>query len=377
MTDSQTPVAAAAALPLVDCRGLVRRFGTVAAVDGVSFAIARGEFFSLLGPSGCGKTTTLRLLAGFETPDAGTVAIAGQVVNQLRPYERPIGMVFQSYALFPHMSVFGNVAFGLEQRHLPRDEIRRRVADALALVRLDAGRFGARRPGQLSGGQRQRVALARALVLRPEILLLDEPLGALDLKLRKAMQLELKALNRELGTTFVYVTHDQEEALTMSDRLAVMDGGRIVQLGSPAEVYRRPRTAFVAEFIGESNLLAGTVAERRGAGWMVEGGAGRFVIAGGTGLGVGDRVRIALRPEQLRLNRGEAAVEGENALAGTVEDLIYRGEVTHLLVRLPDETVIRTALLDGGAHPSAAEWRRGERALVSWAPEAGHLLEAE
>jgi spermidine/putrescine transport system ATP-binding protein len=212
-----------------------KTFGDVKAVQDVSFEVRRGEFFSLLGPSGCGKTTTLRLLAGFERPDeGGEVRLMGEVVNRKRPYERRIGMVFQSYALFPHLSVRRNVAFGLEQRNTPKAEIEDRVRQALEMVRLQPGTFARRMPGQLSGGQRQRVALARALVLEPEILLLDEPLGAIDLKLRKEMQLELKALNQQLGTTFVYVTHDQEEALTMSDRIAVMDEGRVAQLGTPA-----------------------------------------------------------------------------------------------------------------------------------------------
>ena len=233
--------------PVVQLSRVSKTFGDVKAVNDVSFEIYRGEFFSMLGPSGCGKTTTLRLLAGFEQPDdGGEVRLLGEVVNRRRPYERKVAMVFQNYALFPHLSVERNVAFGLEQRKMPKADIGDRVRHALQMVRLKPDVFARRMPAQLSGGQRQRVALARALVLEPAILLLDEPLGAIDLKLRKEMQLELKALNKQLGTTFIYVTHDQEEALTMSDRIAVMDNARVAQLGTPAEIYENPRTAFVA-----------------------------------------------------------------------------------------------------------------------------------
>ncbi|HTG50937.1 MAG TPA: ATP-binding cassette domain-containing protein, partial [Gemmatimonadales bacterium] len=234
--------------PVVQLAHVTKTFGDVKAVNDISLDIQRGEFFSMLGPSGCGKTTTLRLLAGFEQPDedGGEVRLMGEVVNRRRPYERKVAMVFQNYALFPHLSVERNVAFGLEQRKLPKPKVADQVRDALQMVRLKPDVFAHRMPSQLSGGQRQRVALARALVLEPAILLLDEPLGAIDLKLRKEMQLELKALNKQLGTTFVYVTHDQEEALTMSDRIAVMDGGLVGQVASPRELYERPATPFVA-----------------------------------------------------------------------------------------------------------------------------------
>src|SRR6478736_413071 len=241
--------------PLVRFHSVSKRFGSHTAVDALSLEIGRGEFFSLLGPSGCGKTTTLRLLAGLEVPDAGEILIDGKPVQGLPPWERPLSMVFQSYALFPHMSVAENVAFGLEQRKRPKGEIADRVQKALVQVRLAPETFAARAPAQLSGGQRQRVALARALVVEPTILLLDEPLGALDLQLRKEMQLELRVLNRELGITFVYVTHDQEEALTLSDRIAVMDQAKVAQVGTPAEIYEGPRTEFVARFVGEVNIL--------------------------------------------------------------------------------------------------------------------------
>ncbi len=259
--------------PAVEFRRVSKSFGATKAVDSISFNIERGEFFSILGPSGCGKTTTLRLLAGFESPDpdGGEVRILGEIVNDKRPYERQIAMVFQNYALFPHLTVERNIAFGLEQRRTPRTEIAGRVERAMDLVRLAPETFARRAPAQLSGGQRQRVALARALVLDPAILLLDEPLGAIDLQLRKEMQLELKALNKQLGTTFLYVTHDQEEALTMSDRIAVMSHARVAQLGTPAEIYENPRTAFVAKFIGESNFLEGRITGRNGSWWECRG----------------------------------------------------------------------------------------------------------
>jgi spermidine/putrescine ABC transporter ATP-binding subunit len=346
------------------------------AVNDVSFAIRRGEFFSLLGPSGCGKTTTLRLLAGFETPDAGEVRIQGRVANRERPYERGLAMVFQSYALFPHLTVARNVAFGLEQRKVAAAEIRGRVTRALELVRLDPAIHSSRMPAQLSGGQRQRVALARALVLEPRILLLDEPLGALDLKLRKQMQLELKALNRELGVTFVYVTHDQEEALAMSDRIAVMHEGRIAQLGTPAEIYENPRTAFVADFIGEANFLGGQAEGRDGGMWRVSGSSGHaFAVPEHPAIGDGGAVRIAVRPEWLDLSAPGEAPAGENALAGTVQDVIYLGETMHVQVALGDGTPMRVALRNEGQLIKPLRWRRGDACLVTWLPEDCQVLE--
>ncbi len=337
--------------PVVALHRVSRTFGAVKAVDAVSLEIRRGEFFSLLGPSGCGKTTTLRLIAGLEhpDPDGGEVRLLGEVVNDRRPYERPVAMVFQSYALFPHLSVERNVAFGLEERRLPRPEIARRVGRALELVRLEPGTFARRRPSQLSGGQRQRVALARALVLEPAILLLDEPLGALDFQLRKAMQLELRTLNRELGITFVFVTHDQEEALTMSDRIAVMDQARLAQAGTPAEIYENPRTAFVAGFIGECNILDRTADGRR--------------------------ERIAIRPEWLDLFPPDAVPPGEQSAEGTVADVIYLGETLHVLVRLVDGTTARVALRNEGQLQKPLPWRRGERVAVAWRPEDVTVLE--
>jgi spermidine/putrescine transport system ATP-binding protein len=366
--------------PAVEVVSVSKTFGATRAVSDVSFAVAPGEFFSILGPSGCGKTTLLRLLAGFESPDpgGGEVRLLGARANERRPYERPLAMVFQSYALFPHLSVERNVAFGLEQRGAGKREIADRVAGALALVRLDAATFARRMPAQLSGGQRQRVALARALVLEPEILLLDEPLGAIDLKLRKAMQLELKSLNAQLGTTFVYVTHDQEEALTMSDRIAVMDQGRVAQLGTPAEVYENPRTAFVAGFIGESNFFRGTVCDRVGDWWSAsrEGG-GRFLVPVLGTLGVGVPVQIAVRPEWMDVCPPDAVPAGENALAGVVEDVVYLGETLHVLVRLGDGTRAAVALRNEGQLIKPLPWKRGDPAAVAWRPEDCQILEGE
>jgi putative spermidine/putrescine transport system ATP-binding protein len=291
--------------------GVRKRFGDVVAVDGIDLEVRAGEFFSMLGPSGSGKTTCLRMIAGFEAPTEGRVYLGDRDVTDLAPYERDVNTVFQDYALFPHMSVRDNVEYGLRVRKVAKEERRRLAADALAMVRLEG--FGDRRPGQLSGGQRQRVALARALVNRPKVLLLDEPLGALDLKLRQEMQIELKHIQREVGLTFVYVTHDQEEALTMSDRLAVFGRGRIEQVGTPAEVYERPATGFVAGFVGTSNVLAGD------AGRAVTGSADAFTI----------------RPEKIRLAPPGADVRSdEYAADGRVRDVAYIGALTKYMVAL-------------------------------------------
>jgi spermidine/putrescine ABC transporter ATP-binding subunit len=366
--------------PVVQFAGISKTFGDQKAVDNVSLDIYRGEFFSILGPSGCGKTTTLRLLAGFEEPDedGGEVKLLGQVVNKKRPYERQIAMVFQNYALFPHLSVERNVAFGLEQRKTPKPEIQERVRRALEMVRLRPEVFCSRMPGQISGGQRQRVALARALVLEPAILLLDEPLGAIDLKLRKEMQLELKALNKQLGTTFVYVTHDQEEALTMSDRIAVMDNARVAQLGTPAEIYENPRTAFVAKFIGESNFFEGTAARGNGGAWEVKREGGEdFQVPHSQSLQEGKRVRIAVRPEWMDVSRPDALPPGENALVGTIRDIIYLGETMHVIVTVPGSGDITVALRNEGQLIKPLVWKRGDAAAVAWLPEDCQILEEE
>jgi ABC-type Fe3+/spermidine/putrescine transport system ATPase subunit len=351
-----------------------RRFGGVAAVHQVSLHIARGEFFSLLGPSGCGKTTTLRLIAGFDAPepDGGTIALLGEVVNHRRPYQRPIGMVFQSYALFPHLDVARNVAFGLEERRTPSAAIPGMVDRALELVRLDPGVFRRRRPAELSGGQRQRVALARALVLQPPVLLLDEPLGALDLQLRKEMQLELRQLNRQLGITFILVTHDQEEALVMSDRIAVMSNGRVEQVGTPAEIYQSPGTEFVARFIGDANFFDGVVSHIAGDLAQVRSPDGAWHVPAG-GRSPGDPLRIAVRPEWHDLI---APGHGQplNHVAGTIGEIVFMGESRQVIVRTGrgvDMRVTAPALRRG----ENVSWRLGDPVLVSWRSEDAIVLE--
>jgi spermidine/putrescine transport system ATP-binding protein len=316
----------------VELVDLVKRFGDVAAVDGISLDIPAGEFFSLLGPSGCGKTTTLRIIAGFERPDAGRILLDGRDMAQTPPHRRPVNTVFQSYALFPHLNVRDNVAFGLRFQNVPKEEAHRQVATVLGLVQL-AG-FEERRPAQLSGGQQQRVALARALILNPDVLLLDEPLGSLDAKLRKALQLELKSIQEEIGITFVYVTHDQEEALTMSDRLAVMSEGRVVQVGPPREVYEEPADAYVADFLGVSNLM-----DARGlGGGRVRVGDVELAAGRGDTDATGD-VRLVIRPERVRVE--DRGTDGDNRLPGMVERSVFVGPTVQVIVRLVGGQVVQ------------------------------------
>jgi spermidine/putrescine transport system ATP-binding protein len=361
-------------VPSVALEGVSKRFGDLVAVDDVDLDLSAGEFFTLLGPSGCGKTTTLRMVAGFEQPSAGRIRIEGEDVAGLPPHKRPTNTVFQSYALFPHLSVEDNVAFGLKRKKVAKGEIRRRVGEELEQVGLAAE--AKRKPAQLSGGQQQRVALARALVNLPKVLLLDEPLGALDLKLRKGLQVELKRIQREVGITFVYVTHDQEEALTMSDRIAVMDRGRIEQVGAPEEVYERPATTFVAGFIGVSNLMPATV---DGSG-EVRLDQGPVCPAPTDGLAGGERCYAVVRPEKLRIelpgegdgtSGGGAASNGLLRIAGTVESSLYLGTATQVVVNL-GEGVRMTVLV-----PNADEEQRqrlpggGARVTLAW--EAEHM----
>jgi putative spermidine/putrescine transport system ATP-binding protein len=329
----------------VDIRlsALVKRYGELAAVDGIDLEVGRGEFFTLLGPSGSGKTTTLRMIAGFERPDEGTVELAGADVSQKPPFERDVNTVFQDYALFPHLSVADNVAYGLRVRKVPKADRRRRTEEALEMVRLPG--LGGRRPAQLSGGQRQRVALARAIVNRPRVLLLDEPLGALDLKLRQEMQVELKRIQQEVGITFVYVTHDQEEALTMSDRLAVFNHGRIEQVGAPAEVYERPGSEFIAGFVGVSNVL--------------ERGGRRFTI----------------RPEKVRLLQGPH--DGLHTEAGVVRDVAYAGMVTRYLVDLEAGGELQVVSQNLEQSSSEALDQQGRRVTVGWSEEQTYAIPEE
>ena len=316
--------------PEIRLREVTKAFGSVQAVDGVSLDIRGGEFFSLLGPSGCGKTTTLRMIGGFESPSTGSVELRGHDVTADPPDKRPVNMVFQNYALFPHLDVGENVAFGLRRRKVPDPEIMRRVGDVLELVHLPG--YEKRKPNQLSGGQQQRVALARALVNNPNVLLLDEPLGALDLKLRQRLQLELKRIQTEVGITFVYVTHDQEEALTMSDRIAVMHAGKVEQLGTPEELYDRPATRFVADFIGRTNLVRGTVRAIDGTSATIELSSGETCRAQSEGLAPRGAVELSVRPEVIRLHvrrQGEA----EASLHGRLEQAAYLGATFSYVVR--------------------------------------------
>jgi len=350
----------------VELQNVTKRFGDVTAVDSVSMSVLRGEFLTLLGPSGCGKTTLLRMIAGFELPDSGRVVLGGREVTQLPPHQRDVTTVFQHYALFPHLNVFDNVAFGLERRHVPRDEVRRRVAAALEMVRL--GGLEERQPSGLSGGQQQRVAVARALVVEPRVLLLDEPLAALDLKLRKQMQIELKSLQRRLGISFVYVTHDQEEALTMSDRIVVMNAGRIEQTGRAEEIYERPGTEFVAGFIGVSNIIEAEVKEVTGEFSVIAVGNAR-VGAQADSVKPGERVRVLIRPEKITISSDAAP----GLLSGKIDSAVYLGESTQWKVTIENGQTL--TVLEQNREPfQAVQARIGQTVCLSWDPDCAVIL---
>jgi spermidine/putrescine transport system ATP-binding protein len=354
---------------VLELRDLSKEFTGQVAVDSVDLEVNDGEFVSLLGPSGSGKTTTLRMIAGFERPTSGTIVLEGTDVQDVPAHKRPINTVFQDYALFPHLSVEQNVAFGLKAKRVSREEISRRVREALELVEL--GPLAGRAPGQLSGGQRQRAALARALVLRPRLLLLDEPLGALDLKLRRSMQLVLMDLCRQLGITFLYVTHDQEEALTMSDRIAVMNEGRVEQYATPEDLYRRPRSSFVAGFVGENNLVRGTLRGRADDGCVVELGGVRLEVQGDSlhGVAAGSAVLVALRPEALRLMTDPAPEE----ITGTVAQSVFVGADARVIVDVGEGEEITVRVPPA----SIGQFERGRPVWIACEPGAASAFPAE
>ena len=341
---------------------LTKRFGPVVAVDGIDLDVPAGSFMALLGPSGCGKTTTLRMVAGLEEPTSGRILIGDRDITNLKPYRRPVNTVFQNYALFPHLDVFENIAFGL--RRTGEKDITARVRDMLDLVQLSG--YEKRKPSQISGGQAQRVALARALINRPKMLLLDEPLGALDLKLRREMQLTLKRIQTEVGITFLHVTHDQEEAMTMADRIAVMHDGSIEQLGTPVELYERPSTVFVANFLGQSNLISGRVAGHNGDSAIVRAGDTTLVVPS-SGAMAGTEVHIGVRPEKLVLqaDAGGAVEPGRNAVGGTVTDVSFTGVSTQYLLETPWGQELTVFAQNRGEQPFAV----GEKVRATWRPE--------
>jgi spermidine/putrescine ABC transporter ATP-binding subunit len=352
--------------PAVAIDHVVKHYESVLAVNDVSLDVAEGEFVTLLGPSGCGKSTLLRLVAGFLEPNAGDIRLHGQSVLGVPPYRRNTSMVFQDYALFPHRTVAQNVAFGLRMRKTARPEIERRVTAMLELLGLPG--LGGRRIGEISGGQQQRVALGRALIVEPAVLLLDEPLGALDFKLRKQMQSELKRIQRRVGITFIYVTHDQEEALTMSDRVAVMNAGRIEQCDTPEEVYRRPTSAFVADFVGEANLIAGLVGGREGAFVRVRSALGTMLAAAPEGAAVpaaGAPVRLVIRPENINLD----GAGGAGGIAGTVEEVVFSGASARVGVLLGDGSRLTVSIPAGRAVPAT-----GAQVFLAWLPEAAVIV---
>jgi spermidine/putrescine transport system ATP-binding protein len=349
---------------LVEIRQVNKYYGDNHVVKDLDLVIGKGEFLTLLGPSGCGKTTTLRMIAGFEDPSSGTILVEGINMENKEPFDRNVNTVFQSYALFPHKSIFDNIGFGLKMKKVAKPEIRTRVMEMLSMVQLEG--FEKRMPHQISGGQKQRVAIARALINRPKVLLLDEPLGALDLKLRKQMQIELKHLQKKLGITFVYVTHDQEEALTMSDRIAVMQKGVIEQLGAPTDIYERPVSKFVADFIGESNVLSAVVTSVVDENILVQTKTGR-AAARNTGHQPGDRVYLSIRPEKIKFSDGPT---DDFSLCGTARELVYMGSMVKCIIQMPDGQEVKLNRFAGETLPAL-----DSLVYLSWAAQDVVVME--
>ena len=368
---SFAPWADPSAKPYIQFENVTKRFGDFVAVDDLSLTIYEREFFALLGASGCGKTTLLRMLGGFEQPTSGRILLDGQDLKGVPPYHRPVNMMFQSYALFPHMTVERNIAFGLKQDGMPKTEIAERVRQMLKLVKLE--QFAQRKPHQLSGGQRQRVALARSLAKRPKVLLLDEPLGALDKKLREETQFELMDLQHDLGLTFIVVTHDQEEAMTMADRIAIMEKGRVMQVATPAEIYEAPVSRFVADFVGSINMFEGAALEAAPDGARLKDVSGaEFRVADAGGASAGDTVWLAVRPEKVRVSR-ERPEEVENALEGEVWDIAYLGDMTIYNVKLDDGRIVKASIINSLRRlEDALTWH--DRAWISFSADAGVVL---
>jgi len=348
----------------VELKNVTKKFGDVVAVDDVSLWVGKGEFFSLLGPSGCGKTTTLRMIAGFEQPTEGEVYIGRELMTDVPPFKRPTNLVFQHLALFPHLNVYDNIAFGLKIKKLPKDEVQKKVEEVLNLVRLPG--YEKRKIKQLSGGEQQRIAIVRALVNEPTVLLLDEPLGPLDLKLREEMVVELKRIQREVGTTFIYVTHDQGEALTMSDRIAVMKDGRVLQIGTPMEIYERPESGFIANFIGRSNLFEGRA---RGDGMVEVDGLGRIIVETEPQVSEKGSVLVCTKPEKISIGRTLKGLD--NVFDGKVKETYYQGQVTTYRVLLENDSLITVVALSSGVKDI---FRSGEKVKIGWNKRDAKLI---